>query len=355
MWRRAWILKSVAVNLLSRLPFHEKLHFWGQKLFGKHELDADEMFRRASELFRLLRHTGGRVESARVLEIGTGWFPFVPLMARLLGARRVVTVDIHPWLSLGNVADTVAALGARLELVAALDDTARQELSRRYCRLQKQLGSADDARNFMERVNVEYMCPCDVTDGHFGRGAFDVALSSNLCEHVPPDILADIHRQTARMLSEDGRAVHRFNPGDHYKTFTGDPCNFLKFNDRTWRLLGGSGLSYHNRLRSPRHAGLAEDAGLNILLWADRLDSEARDRIEAGRLRLAPQFRGYTPAELAATYTWLVLSPGGDGKAGGYPLRGQTLERILQDDIRRSVRSEKFGKKAKKAAPADRS
>jgi len=39
--------KYALINLISRLPGHEWLHFMGQKLLGKHRLDAPEMLRRA--------------------------------------------------------------------------------------------------------------------------------------------------------------------------------------------------------------------------------------------------------------------------------------------------------------------
>lgn len=330
MWQKTWIAKSIVVNLLSRLPFHEKLHFWGQKLLGKHELDADEMFRRAGELYRLLHHVGDTARGRRVLEIGTGWFPFVPLMARLLGAERVVTVDIHPWLSLENVEDTVGALGVRLGDLAGISGAAEEELSREYCRLQKLLTRADDARDLMRRAGIEYLCPYDMTKNDFPDDSFDVAFSSNVLEHVPPETLRDIHRQTARVLDDRGWAIHRFNPGDHYKTFTGNPCNFLKFSERTWRMLGGHGLSYHNRLRSSDHARAARKTGLDIRLRANRVDEKAREAIERGELHLAPRFRGHSSSDLAATYTWLVLTPGELRDSQGFPVRGDTLEEILQ-------------------------
>ena len=74
--------------------------------------------------------------------------------------------------------------------------------------------------------------------------------------------LRRIHTEAYRLLVPGGLAVHRVDVGDHFATIdrritTG---NFLQFSEEDWRWYGGSGLSYHNRLRCTDHVRLLDEA-----------------------------------------------------------------------------------------------
>ena len=302
----AWILKAVALNLMSRLPLHEQAHFHLQRLLGKHRLDAPEMFRRALELFGLLRHAGVSVEGAAVLEIGTGWFPFVPVMAHLLGAAEVVTVDIHPWLKRRNLVRTIESLGGRL---VALAETTRCDpaiVRERHQSMRLLARKARSLSEMLDALHIRYLKKCDITRGGLENDSMDVVLSSNVLEHVPPATLSRMHREIARLLREKGYAVHRFNPGDHFEGFTGSSIHFLRYGERSWRWLGGYGLSYHNRMRSCEHATCVRDSGLSLSLWADRVDEKATAQVREGRATLDPRFVGLPVESVCASYTWFV-------------------------------------------------
>ncbi|MFO7956946.1 MAG: class I SAM-dependent methyltransferase [Candidatus Brocadiia bacterium] len=332
-WRAAlraslWLPKALCVNLLSRLPFSEHIHFNLQRLLGRHRLDGPEMFGRALELFRLHRHCGHDVFGKDVLEIGTGWFPFTPVMAQLLGARSVVTVDVHPWLRLGNMVRTIE------ELEPMLDDMARRVgaeagmVHERHGRLLSAARETAALQDVLEAARIDYRCPCDLTKAPLPPESFDVVFSSNVLEHIPPDDLRRIHRQVGRLLRDGGLAIHRFNPGDHFVELTGSTVNFLRFSERAWRWLGGSGLSYHNRLRSCEHAGLLSEAGLGLRLWADALDREAL-RTELGRTVMPAEPFERMPAEfLAAYYTWFVAGRA-DGESVTKPARVRWIDALL--------------------------
>ena len=110
------------------------------------------------------------------------------------------------------------------------------------------------------------------------------------------------------LVEAHGLVIHRFNPGDHYagvdRSITGS--NFLRFSERQWRWYGGSGLSYHNRLRCIQHREMLQAAGFTILTDDVRIDNRALEAIRSGRLPIHADYAGYTPEQLAADYMWLV-------------------------------------------------
>jgi hypothetical protein len=113
------------------------------------------------------------------------------------------------------------------------------------------------------------------------------------------------------LLKSGGLAVHRFNPGDHFasvdKSIT--TANFLRFSEADWKWYGGSGLSYHNRLRCTEHAGLLESAGMRVVHSAVRTDQRAVQAIRSGDLKVHPDYSEFTAEELSADYMWIVATP----------------------------------------------
>ena len=328
-WSRTWMLKAATVNLISRLPFHEHIHFFGQKVLGRQKLDATEMFRRALELFRLLRHVGGSVQESVVLEIGTGWFPFLPILAFLAGAARVITVDIHPWLTRKNTLKTVDAVSSFLEAFAQKADCNKEMLKQRYDLLRNVAHRAPSLNELLIPLGIRYLCPYDITENEFEDNSIDVIFSSNVLEHVPPHALLDIHRETARVLSESGLAMHRLNPGDHFHPLTGSTINFLKCDEKVWRFLGGYGLSYHNRLRSCEHADLVKNAGLCLAFWADSLDERAISALKMKQIALSARFAGMPTQFLCAYYSWLVARKAEPSESVGRPAKVKWVDEIL--------------------------
>jgi hypothetical protein len=319
----------VAVNLLSRLPFHEQMHFFGQRLLGRHKLDAEEMFGRALELFRLLQYVGASVQGAKILEIGTGWFAVAPLMAYLLGAREVTTVDIHPWLRLRNTLKVIESIEPLLERLACETGTSRKAIQDRYEVMQAAAAKSRTLDDLLAPFSVRYLSPCDLTQADIESESFDAVISSNVLEHVPPDVLVGLHETARRILRRDGYAAHRFNPGDHYVSLTGSAVNFLKYSEKAWAWLGGSGLSYHNRMRTTEHVEVLARAGMGLVLWAESLHEESMRQMRKGELIPAGRFAEMPTDVLCAFYAWLVLSKDEAGGLVREPVRVKWIDDLL--------------------------
>jgi hypothetical protein len=326
---KTWVAKAVAVNLLSRLPFHEHIHFLGQRLLGRHRLDAAEMFSRALELFRLLRHVGASLENADLLEIGTGWFAVAPIMAYLLGARQVTTVDIHPWLRRHNTLKVIESIEPFLQRLSDETETSHEEIQDRYEVMRAAGGASRTLEGLLQPLNIRYLSPCDLVQADIESESVDAVISSNVLEHVPPDVLVNLHGAARRILRKNGYIVHRISTGDHYVNLTGSAINFIKYSEKAWAWLGGSGLSYHNRLRTTEHVALLSKAGLGVVLWAESLHEESMRQMGAGEITPVGRFADMPADVLCAFFGWLVLCKKRQQGSVEEPVRVKWIDDLL--------------------------
>src|SRR5438045_242194 len=98
-----WLIKSAIHRAISLLPAS---HWWNELLqtYGTHSLQlGPERFELRLEYCRRHLEHLFEVQSPRptgfaVLELGTGWYPIVPIGLYLCGASEVWTYDIAPLL-----------------------------------------------------------------------------------------------------------------------------------------------------------------------------------------------------------------------------------------------------------------
>jgi len=303
--RTHWKLKAHALATLSRAPGGWRLYRWATNSRAARSPDVDEMLTRGLDVLGMIDEVGASVDGRDCLEVGTGWCPWVPLLLVLKGARTVLTIDVNEYLTLGSAIATTRRLIARADRAAAATARSTDDIRAR-------LAPALESRSLAEWLSatgIDYVV-ADIATLARPSATVDFVLSSNVLEHVPPDGLRAIHRESVRLLRPNGLAVHRFNPEDHFRQFdrsiTG--ANFLQFSEQEWYWLGGSGLGYHNRLRCPEHRRLMVDAGLEIVWERTREDVAAREAIETGRLPVHEAFRHMSPKDLSDDYMWIVAS-----------------------------------------------
>jgi hypothetical protein len=278
---------------------------------------------RVFELVHLIREADEPIEGATIVEIGTGWRPFVPFVLALGGAKRIVTIDVNPWLSKAYAWETWRSLRDSLPEIAAHCRLPENLVQDRYLSVPEEIETLEE---LLAPLGIEYVYPGDARSTGLPEGSVDVVLSSNVLEHIPREVQADIHRETRRILKPRGIAAHRFNPQDHFATV--DPAitnvNFLRYSSARWRWYGGSGLAYHNRLRAPDYRRMFNDAGLNVEICRERIDERSLRVLQAGVLRVHKEFRNYTMEELAVDYMWTVCRKPA----------GPTAERVASGRIR---------------------
>jgi hypothetical protein len=300
-----WKLKAHALAMLSRVPAGRSAYHWLQKAAGTNRLNVRRDLDRAFELVDLVHQADGQLAGAKCLEIGTGWRPFVPFVLALGGAREIHTLDINPWLTLSYARETWGALEAYLPEIAEMCRASEKEVHTRYALVPRSARSLDQ---LLAPLNIHYLYPGDARATGLDRGSIDLVLSSNVLEHIPQEIQEAIHCESLRVLRTGGIAVHRFNPQDHFSTVDRGitHANFLRYSNAEWHWYGGSGLAYHNRLRSRDFNQMFAAAGFNLEISRTRIDPRSLAAICSGELAVHPEFAGYSPQELAGDYMWIV-------------------------------------------------
>lgn len=130
---------------------------------------------------------------------------------------------------------------------------------------------------------------------------FDLVYSFYVGEHVSD--IEEFARQTARLLAQNGTAVHLVDFGPHgpWRSYN-DAWTFLKFPDWLWHLMG-SNRGYPNRYRLKDFTAAFDAAGLHV----KHVDIEPGPKLKTASSDLAKQFRGLTEEDITASKALFVL------------------------------------------------
>jgi NAD(P)-dependent dehydrogenase (short-subunit alcohol dehydrogenase family) len=122
-------LEVLRQAVFARVPFGVTLRRLKRHHFGY--ADRDNLRGTLSNLEQMtaaLKAQGRSFEGATVLEVGSGWFPIIPIMLALNGASRVVMTDLTPHMDSVTLEATVQFLrnaypaNPRLHVVSRLAD-----------------------------------------------------------------------------------------------------------------------------------------------------------------------------------------------------------------------------------------
>lgn len=202
---------------------------------------------------------GAQLPPTTVVEVGTGWFPVVPLGLALHGAS-VVTIDKHNHLDARRVRLT-------MQMVSDLAASGRvrcgspEQLSMLRTLLKNPgLTSATDLLEPLG-IHARVADAQNLTSVPQARDA-DLLVSNNTLEHIPEPVLAGIFAEFARTGAASAQMSHYIDLADHYAGF--DPrineFHFLTLSDRQWRWANNS-LGYQNRLQIGDYRRLLAETG----------------------------------------------------------------------------------------------
>jgi Methyltransferase domain len=279
----SWLLKAAVQGAISPLPGRDRLNHVMQKYLTGSVALTDEVFER--KLGQCRRHLESyRAEHGALprhaLELGTGWYPIVPIALVRAGVERVTTIDVNALCDLGRTRAALEKFGS--ELPANL--------------------SAADPAQLLEPFGVR-MLVRDVRDSGLDRGSVDLFVSNNTLEHIPPGTLREIMAEFRRLGAPGAVMDHFVDMSDHYAHFDRSisEFNYLRYSDRAWRPFNNR-LQYQNRLRLSDYRQIIEGAGFRVL--GEEVERGPVEALE--QITLAPRFRGYSREDLAVLRCWIT-------------------------------------------------
>jgi hypothetical protein len=190
------------------------------------------------------------------------------------------------------------ALTAFLPVIATTAGVRLADVRRRHARVSRalciQTGTELDL-GAATGGGIAYRAPSDATCSGIGDGEVDVVFSNSVLEHVPPDVIAAMYRESRRVLVPGGAMFHSVNCGDHYAYVDRrvSQLNYLSYSDRAWSRWNNAFL-YQNRMRAHEFVEGARAAGFEIIL--DTATARPERLRDLARVRVHLQFR-HVPAE----------------------------------------------------------
>jgi SAM-dependent methyltransferase len=209
--------------------------------------------------------------------------------------------DLRPLLHKSSLQATVDSLRANADLIGDELPVDRDALD---SFLQSACGA--DLEGSLHRLRLRYLAPCDVRRTTLPSGSVDAVVSRAVLEHIPPEIVRDIFRESARIVRTGGVACHIVDNSDHWEHRDKgiSRINFLKYSDAAFRWTCVSGLNYQNRLRHSEYRRMLEDAGFEIERDEKTIDPEALELLE--RFPVAPRFKRFLKDDLATVTSFFL-------------------------------------------------
>ena len=301
---KIWILKAAVQKTISALPYKNRLNYIFQKHVTKRVQLTDELFE--DKLIHCATHVAAfekyaTTEKDSALEIGTGWYPIVPIGLYLTGFSNIVSIDISPLVSRESVIAAVDRYSeynrsGKLSVFLSKVDKTRLEKAR-------ELASGRlSAFELMKEMGIRLVIG-DAGLRNFRDDSFCLIHSNNTLEHINPQALRQIFEDFKRILHPNGIMSHNIDMSDHFAHLDQSitSFNFLKFSDRQWRLIDNS-IQPQNRLRISDFERLLVASGFELLDRKDRVGAEEHLR----SVKLAAKYMSYPEKDLLVTHTQLV-------------------------------------------------
>lgn len=301
---KKWVLKAVIQKVISWLPGSQRLNFFFQKYITKGVRLSDQYF--SDKLGHAIDHLKyykqhGSVANFTALELGSGWYPVVPVALYLAGAKEIRSVDVSDLMNKEGIAATIEKY-LQWHAESKLEDLlpfVEQERLENLRDIKANGGTKEDLLKSLHlTLQVRDARKLDTEDGYY-----DLVCSNNTFEHIYPVILKDILIEFQRVLKKGGVMSHFIDMSDHFAHLDQSISiyNFLRFSPAQWRRIDNS-VQPQNRLRLKDYEEMYSDLNISI---TDKKIREGKPE-DLKRQTLHSSYDSYTDEELAVSHAHLI-------------------------------------------------
>lgn len=299
-----WIIKAIVQKTISFFPYSQKVNYLFQKHITKGVILTDEL------LIDKLTHFKKHFESFQknsdnntldtCLEIGTGWFPVIPICYFLMGAKTIYTIDIAALLKEENLIITIKKI---LEF-NRLNDYLKPDPEKLKVLVEIiEQETNEDIHQILKKLNIHYKIKDASKLDFLKSGSVDFISSNNTYEHIFPNVLEAINKEFYRVLKPNSLMSHFIDMSDHFAHMDNSITiyNFLKYSDKQWNLIDNK-IQPQNRLRYKSQKEILINSGFKIL------DEDVRpgNPDEVKNLKLSHNFSSLTANEIAISHAYVV-------------------------------------------------
>ncbi len=302
---KKWVLKAIVQKAISYLPSSHRLNFFFQKYITRGVQLTDEYFE--DRLIHAKKHIDSfdRYASRNLnttLELGTGWYPVVPISLFLRGAEQINTVDISSLTSKENVLTTIRFFidyqkKGKLQPFLKVSDE-------RFGVLETLNNESEDF-DFQDVIKkLKINCKIgDIRNLQLASQSIDLIHSNNTFEHVYPEVLRGILEKFKSFSSKGGIMSHFIDMSDHFAHFDKsiNIYNFLRFSDLAWGIIDNS-VQPQNRWRCSDYEKLYNALSIDI----SERDCRKGNVDEVLSINLNKKFKDYDLKDLAVSHCYLI-------------------------------------------------
>ena len=243
---KKWIQKAIVQKVISYLPWSHNINYIFQKYVTKGVNLSDEYFYdrllHGKEHIEAYQKYSGLLVPETCLEIGTGWYPIVPISLFLIGSYKIYSVDITFLTSKKHLKTTIDKI-IECEKEGKLSDYVNVNPSKwdLFLELNKKFDSLT-LDQILSSLNIVYLIE-DARKLSLADNSIDLVNSNNTFEHIYPSILAPILKDFRRVVKKDkGVMSHFIDMSDHFAHFDKsiNVFNFLRFNEKEWKWIDNS-------------------------------------------------------------------------------------------------------------------
>jgi SAM-dependent methyltransferase len=298
---QSWKIKGIIQKSLSSFPGGECINDSLQRrLGGLANFDAN-IRSKVDDWALLISYLrtvdADDLECQRVMEIGSGWYPTLPICFHLAGVQHCHTADISRHMKPNLAFKMLTTIEKHLPRIGAVSGRGADAVRAQY----ENLREATSLEDLLARAGIVYHAPADASNAcWFADEAVDLVYSNSVLEHVPEPVIAALMREAHRVLKPEGLMVHAVGCNDHYAFFDKSISfvNYLQFTAKQWRLWNNR-LLYQNRLRANDFIRLARESSFEVVHEARAVRPGSREALAS--LKIAHEFSSYATEDMVAT------------------------------------------------------
>jgi ubiquinone/menaquinone biosynthesis C-methylase UbiE len=266
---KKWKQKAIVQKTISYLPFGQNINYFFQKYVTKGENLNDEYFLdrlgHAKEHIHYYQKFTGNSFPNSSLEIGTGWYPVVPISLFLIGSETIYSVDIKMLTSKERIVTTLRKFVECYEL-GELNKFLDYK-SERFEVIHSILSDLEkyDLSQILQLLKITYLIE-DARKLSLADNSIDLVNSNNTFEHIYPEILIPILKEFKRIVKKpNGVMSHFIDMSDHFAHFDKsiNIYNFLQFSDKQWKWIDNS-IQPQSRIRIYDYKKIYQDLNIPI-------------------------------------------------------------------------------------------
>ena len=263
-----WKIKAALQKLLALTKIGDRLNHIPATLNKNYH--SNVVLYQTHECLRRFGSTAIDLSSPKTaLEIGTGYSLISAIVLSLLGFQKIITVDITNDLKFSTFKKQIQFLENPENFDSIVDKSIFSEVE-----IKDKIGGIKQSESFsalFDLLNITYIAPYTFEAIENETDEFHYITSLVVLEHVPPNILENLFKNTKKWLTKDGFCIHTINFIDHFanpgifQDKSISEFNFLKYSDAFWNSWSGNSIAYTNRLSYLFYLELCDKYALNVL------------------------------------------------------------------------------------------